>query len=499
MEGEASVSVPEDSDVPTGHALVDRFHELLGDAGLARATHRHLVGAQRAAGLHTRGRPLSRLLRPRLVDAATVQRTGAAASVVAGALEGLAAIALQPGREGRVVRDILMLTPAERELVEMAARHGVTGVLSPHARLDGFLTGGDPVFVELNAHSPGGVISQETLAGIHLRSPAMRAFVQDHPVRAEPTHRTMASSLIDAWERGGRPGGVPRVAIVDWEDGLAWEFRSLAAELRRQRVPVVVCSPDDLRHDTGHGLHTRDRAGRPWRITVVHRRAVTADLLARCPAPFTDHPLVRGWAAGVCVMVNPLASLLAHKKSVLALLSDPRTAGLIDPGQVAVACEYVPWTRRVEPGITTFRDREVDLLPFARRHREELVLKPNDDYGGTGVVCGWRTAGEEWNDALERAVASPYVLQERVPLPTALYPRLSDGRMRLSACGESTDPYLYDQCAAGVICRVSGTALLNVRTGADLVPVFAYRSPDGGSGTSSARDRTVESPAARHS
>ena len=31
----------------------------------------------------------------------------------------------------------------------------------------------------------------------------------------------------------------------------------------------------------------------------------------------------------------------------------------------------------------------VDLLPFIERERDQLVLKPNDEYGGKGIVLGW--------------------------------------------------------------------------------------------------------------
>src|SRR5689334_15365659 len=44
---------------------------------------------------------------------------------------------------------------------------------------------------------------------------------------------------------------------------------------------------------------------------------------------------------------------------------------------------------------------EGDLLEFARSHREELVLKPNRAYGGTGVAIGSSLEESEWEQLLD--------------------------------------------------------------------------------------------------
>ncbi|ARZ65783.1 hypothetical protein SMD11_0116 [Streptomyces albireticuli] len=116
--------------------------------------------------------------------------------------------------------------------------------------------------------------------------------------------------------------------------------------------------------------------------------------------------------------------------------------------------------------------RRTGLLDLARARRAHLVLKPNDDYGGKGVLCGWETTDQAWHSALGRALLTPHVLQERVPLPTAPYPDLAGGRLRVREYAESTDPFLFGTDSPGCICRLSRTSLLNVSTGAAPVPVF---------------------------
>ncbi|AOR29767.1 hypothetical protein BFF78_00475 [Streptomyces fodineus] len=205
-----------------------------------------------------------------------------------------------------------------------------------------------------------------------------------------------------------------------------------------------MCTPDDLHDDTGRGLFTRDGDGRPRPVTVVHRRAVLTDLLSRYGAALTEHPMTRAWADGARVMVNPCTSNVAHRKSVLALLTDPRTRCLLPKTEAKGAGNLVPWMRLLRPGPTTCPDgRTADLLEFARPRREHLVLKPNDDYGGTGIVCVRRTTDAAWRTALGRVLTIPHVIQERLSIPTAPYAVLEHGRLRIRRCCESVDPFLF--------------------------------------------------------
>lgn len=68
------------------------------------------------------------------------------------------------------------------------------------------------------------------------------------------------------------------------------------------------------------------------------------------------------------------------------------------------------------------RKEKIDLMKFACSRRESLVLKPNDDYGGHGIVCGWQVTRDDWQNELARAVNDSYVVQERVMIPEVRYP-----------------------------------------------------------------------------
>ncbi len=130
-------------------------------------------------------------------------------------------------------------------------------------------------------------------------------------------------------------------------------------------------------------------------------------------------------------MVNPFRCKILHKKASLAVLSDERNAGLFDAADQAAIAAHVPWTRVVEERSTVHNGAKVDLLPFIEANQARLVLKPNDDYGGAGIVLGWTVNAEEWRQGIARAVNEPYIVQQRVPIPSEPYPSLVDGSVQI--------------------------------------------------------------------
>jgi uncharacterized circularly permuted ATP-grasp superfamily protein len=157
------------------------------------------------------------------------------------------------------------------------------------------------------------------------------------------------------------------------------------------------------------------------------------------------------------------------------VLTDERNLGMFDREAVQAIRDYVPWTRVVEERRTVHHEKEVDLVPHVLRNRERFVLKPNDDYGGAGIVLGWTVDDAEWEQALARALAAPYIVQERVAIPYELYPSMDGDRMVVAERMIDTAPFVsYGTHCDGVLTRLSTAALLNVTAGGgSTVPSFA--------------------------
>jgi hypothetical protein len=104
------------------------------------------------------------------------------------------------------------------------------------------------------------------------------------------------------------------------------------------------------------------------------------------------------------------------------------------------------------------------------------VLKPNDEYGGTGVMLGWETSAPDWYAALNTALRTPpgtWVIQERIPVRREVFPMFdATGTVTMREMLVDFAPYLFRGRMAGYLTRLSSTGLANVTSGGGQVPAF---------------------------
>src|SRR5581483_3130875 len=109
------------------------------------------------------------------------------------------------------------------------------------------------------------------------------------------------------------------------------------------------------------------------------------------------------------------------QKSLWEVLTDPTLSRkYFTPEERSVFRRHVLWTRILSDRKTVLPDGSTgDLLPFARREREGLVLKPNRSFGGEGVVIGPAQTAAEWEAALDTALADAerWVVQQLASIP----------------------------------------------------------------------------------
>jgi uncharacterized circularly permuted ATP-grasp superfamily protein len=438
---------------------IDHYHALL-DADTARSTWDTLTAGMRERNLFFGDRPLATVLRPRLITSAQYALLQSACGLVGEAMRALVPALLADA----ALRADLMLTPGEEALIAIDPGYAEP---SAHSRMDTFLTvdGESLQFVEYNGESPAAIAYEDQLSEVFLATPAVRLFAERYRVEALPARQHLLATLLSAWREYGGPGD-PVIAIVDWR-GLPThsEFLLFQQYFREQGLTAVICSPDDLAFD-GCELTARLEDGTLARIDLVYKRVLTSELLVRYgDLAALEHPLMRAYAAGKVCVVNSFLAKLLHKKSIFALLTDDAHAGRFTTEQRAAIGRHVPWTRVVRPGATTYQGDNVDLLEFARRNQERLLLKPNDEYGGKGIVIGWETDAGAWEAALAEALQSPFVLQERVTIAYEDYPALVDGQVQLGRRLVDSDPFMFGSAVHGCLSRLSTVTLLNVTAG----------------------------------
>jgi uncharacterized circularly permuted ATP-grasp superfamily protein len=440
---------------------VAAYHDLLAAGTTAEDSAQALRTGQERRSLVFGPRPLCIALRPQLLSRPRYEAALDAARGVERALARLERALLRDDD----LRAELDLDPQEERL---ALADPGTGRSSSSIRIDGFFSD-ELRFVENNAESPAGMAYSDTLAEVFEELPVMRAFRRRFRIRTLPVARRQVAAMLRAFRRWGRDE-TPVVAIVDWTHvPTLSEFEMFRERFEREGVRTVICEPADLEYRGGRLA----AAGTP--VNLVYRRVLCSELLAQ---EGMQTPLVRAYLDGAVCVVNSFRAKLLHKKMSLALLSDDRYARLYTPADLAAIGRHVPWTRRVREGPTTYRGRRIaDLVAFVTEHRERMVLKPNDEYGGKGVALGWTVEPHEWEQAVVVALSQSYVVQEAVEVPREAFPVAVDG-VEMLDLSLDVDPYVFDGRPSGCLTRLSSSALLNVTAGAgSVVPTYVVDGP----------------------
>ena len=153
----------------------------------------------------------------------------------------------------------------------------------------------------------------------------------------------------------------------------------------------------------------------------------------------------------------------------------------VSQGERDVIREHVPWTRVVEDAKSDYYGEPIELLDYIRKKQETLVLKPSDEYGGTGVKLGWKVNAKEWENALQGALPGGkkskahgcWIVQEKIPLRREPFPTIvGSGKVEMQDMLIDFAPYLFNGKLAGFLTRLSTSDLANVTSGGGQVPSF---------------------------
>jgi len=278
---------------------------------------------------------------------------------------------------------------------------------------------------------------------------------------------SILEALLASYRDWGGTASPPQIAIVDWRGVPTWsEFEILQARFEKLGVPTLVCEPSDLIFD-GKTLAAQGK-----KIDLVYRRVLINDILAR---PAECEALVKAYEARAVCVANTFRCKIPHKKAFFAVLTDERNREIFSMEERELIRRHVPWTRLVADVRSTRAGEAIGLLEYVRGRRENFVLKPNDEYGGAGVMLGWEMDAAGWDAALEKAVAAPagsWVVQEKIAVRREVFPYVENGTVTMRDMLVDFAPYLFRGKMSGFLTRLSSTGLANVTSGGGQVPSF---------------------------
>ena len=447
--------------------VIDAWHSLLRpDVELSRRYWEELAASMRSRKLTFGDRVHCPFLRPFFLSEEDESRMRVAAETIAAVGERVVAAALS----SPALFNQLGLTEAEERLVRIDPGYDRASTAS---RLDAFLLPDSLHFAEYNAESPAGLAYTERLCELFEEMPAMTALRADRRVRFNRTIEPMLEGLLASYKDWGGRADPPSIAIVDWRNVPTWsEFEILRDAFTALGVPTLVCDPRELTLDNGALTCGGSR------IDVVYRRVLISDIVAR---PDDCTALVDAYEQRAVCVANTFRCKLAHKKAFFAVLTDERNESLFSETERAIIRSHVPWTRILADTDTVMEGRRQSLMRLAEDHRDSLVLKPNDEYGGSGVQLGWEMTPASWSAALDAALNTPpgtWVIQERIPVRREMFPMFdAAGDVTMRDMLVDFAPYLVRGRMTGSLTRLSSTGLANVTSGGGQVPAFVVGGP----------------------
>ena len=455
---------------------IARYNENLEQGDLASVSDDLLNRLLRQEGLFFGDRPLCSVLRPRFLSMEQYLELSSACARIGGIFEKLRVAAMSDAG----LRQQFHLSAWEEQIIHADPGYPVA---SPTSRLDAFYSdhpsansgpngsagsryGGGLKFTEFNAETPAGGAYNDVLSRVFMALPAMTEFSKSHlalPIPAAPSIVHAILGAFYSW-RGSRER--PTVCILDWaEVPTRSEFLLFQKEFALLGIDSFIGDPREAEFSGGKF----SVGGKP--ANLIYKRVLIDELVQR---EGIESPVVQAVSAGAVCMVNSFRCKLLHKKASLAVASDERNDSYLTAEERADVDRFVPWTRTVEERRTEHQGSSIDLMEFAASNRERLVLKPNDDYGGKGIVLGWTVSDSEWQAALGTALAQPYIVQERVTVPSEEWPAMMDGKLHVSERMLDTAPFLADGTVMnGCLTRIATDPLLNVTAGGGSnVPTF---------------------------
>ena len=437
---------------------IDYFHSLL-DNETARSTHEQLTEQLRLRGLFFGERPLSTVLRPRFIHPDQYRTLQIAVRAVMPAFQKAYDTAIADANFRRQFR----LNDWEEDLIQFD--HGFS-TPSPTSRMDTFFDEADMLWLtEYNAETPAAVAYNDALSKVYYGLPVMREFSKHYELRPLFGRHLMLHALIDSYKQwGGKEK--PRIAILDWKEVPTYsEFVLFRDYFKSHGYDCVIADPREVTYENGRLMADGEQ------IHIIYKRVLLSELVERGGL---DHPVVRAVLERSACMVNPFRCKILHKKASLAVLSDEANHHIFTADERAAIAKYIPWTCLVEDRRITYQGKQVDLLPFLATNKDDFVIKPNDEYGGKGVVLGWEVDSSEWEAALKTSLNEPSIVQKKVPLPKFPYASWVDDHVEIYDRMIDTNPYIwYGNYVDGCLTRISTEALLNVTAGGgSTVPTF---------------------------
>lgn len=438
---------------------VARYHRFLENETVRDSGWLEKIRAEMAEHrLIVNGRPVTPVLRPHFISRRQYTNLMKTAEVINTAIERVRTMALEhPALMAR-----MEMLPAEKMLAQVDP-----GYAAPVAALlDTQVNNGSLHMTGSQADLPAGVLYNEALSSIFYDALPVKDIRKRFKLSKTGGSKPLVQALLKAWKQFGG-SREPVIGVLEFKQAFetaeSHESMLLVELFRKGGYRAELVAPDDL--DYRNGVLTAGGVA----LDVIYRNLRAHEFLMRFDLM---HPLVRAYRERRVCVVNSFRTELTRKRALLALLTDPEVNKGFPAAERNAIAATIPWTRVVTLGNATAPDgRKVDLPKYIMEHREELVLRPNDDT--SDELPSWdgaATSAQAWDRAVRTAVRASYVAQQRVPEHPVSFPVDLYGDIVYKPLNVEVHPHAFLGKVQGCSARISSAGGYSTLTG--MAPAF---------------------------
>jgi len=400
-------------------------------------------------------KPIPTLLRPHFIDVAQMALVRRTVEVITRCLERIVDLYC---REPVVRRRI----PFPKQMVPYLCQESGLSRNVIIARLDAFLDGDQLHYIEFNTDSPASIIWNEVHQDVFEGIAPMVDLGERFEITRERQARAFFEAMMATWEDFGLREA-PRMLVVDWDHVQTRpEFELTCEYFERWGVPCAIADPREVEFRDG-ALWKGD-----FRANFVNRRVILKELVERRGDCI---PILDAARSGRVCFANPLRSKIAGNKGCMAFMTDPRNHRHFTAEERTVIKAHVPWTAILVHEPRDYKGTDRDPFEVAQENREDMVVKPLNDYGGLGVMLGSEVSEADWEQVLGYSEAGGWCVQERVAIPESDFPVLTPD-LTFEPRKINLNPFGLRGQYAGCLTRVSVSPVINVTAGGGMVPTF---------------------------
>ncbi len=375
---------------------------------------KNLQEQMEARQLSSGGRLLCPFLRPNFVTQKQYDNLAKTGEALVSAVDRM----LNQALASPAILSRMQLLPAEKMLAAVDPGYNLAEVSS---QFDLQINNGTLHVSQYSADGLLGTAYADGLSEIFFDCAPVKEFKRRYNLTRLGGKKPFLQALLKAYKSFGGTKKKPNIGILEFRSATGRSESEIFSEyFEAEGYQTEQVSPEQLEYKNGVL-----RAG-AFDVDLIYRRLSVQEFLLRFNL---NHPLVQAYKDQKVCIVNSFRSEISHKRAMFALLTDEALTAKFPANERKAIKEHLPLTRMVKAGKVTWGEEVVDLLDYIHKNRENLLLRPNDDYSDLQSFIGSEHDETSWARAVREAQRAPYVVQERSAPAKSVFPLMNYGTL----------------------------------------------------------------------